>query len=82
MPCPTIPANRSTAAAQFNSILTALLESVADAPEAPQWKPDSFFRRFVSGPSLPLLGGTAVTLRADKNFVAVGEGHVSRIHQV
>lgn len=33
-------------AAQFNSILTALLERVADAPQAPEWKPDSFFRRF------------------------------------
>jgi hypothetical protein len=36
------------AAAQFNSLLMALLERVADAPQAPQWKPDSFFRRFVS----------------------------------
>ncbi len=35
-------------AAQFNSILTALLERVADAPESPKWKPDSFFRRFVA----------------------------------
>lgn len=34
------------AAAQFNSILAGLLERVADAPRAPQWKPDSFFRRF------------------------------------
>jgi Zn-dependent M28 family amino/carboxypeptidase len=34
------------AAAQFNAILAALLERVADAPNAPQWKPDSFFRRF------------------------------------
>jgi hypothetical protein len=37
-------------ASQFNAILTALLERVADAPEAPQWKPDSFFRRFVPAP--------------------------------
>jgi Zn-dependent M28 family amino/carboxypeptidase len=36
------------AAAQFNSILMALLERVADAPRAPQWKSDSFFRRFAS----------------------------------
>ncbi len=36
------------AAAQFNSILTALLERVADAQQAPQWKSDSFFRRFSS----------------------------------
>jgi len=36
------------AAAQFNGILAALLERVADAPQAPQWKSDSFFRRFVS----------------------------------
>jgi hypothetical protein len=35
------------AAAQFNGILEALLERVADAPQAPEWKPDSFFRRFV-----------------------------------
>jgi len=35
------------AAAQFNAILEALLVKVADAPQAPQWKPDSFFRRFV-----------------------------------
>jgi len=34
-------------AAQFNSILAALLERVADSQHAPQWKPDSFFRRFV-----------------------------------
>jgi hypothetical protein len=36
----------AAAAAQFNAILAALLERVADAPQAPQWKPDSFFRRF------------------------------------
>jgi hypothetical protein len=35
-------------AAQFNSILTALLERVADSPHAPEWNRDSFFRRFVS----------------------------------
>jgi len=34
------------AAAQFNAILAGLLERVADAPQAPQWKPESFFRRF------------------------------------
>lgn len=34
------------AAAQFNNILTALVERVANAPQAPEWKPDSFFRRF------------------------------------
>jgi Peptidase family M28 len=36
------------AAAQFNNILTALLQRVADAPQAPAWKSDSFFRRFAS----------------------------------
>lgn len=36
------------AAAQFNAILAALLERIADAPAAPQWKPESFFRRFAS----------------------------------
>jgi len=39
------PVDRA-AAAQFNAILAALLERVADAPQAPQWKSDSFFRRF------------------------------------
>jgi Zn-dependent M28 family amino/carboxypeptidase len=33
-------------AAQFDSILRALLERVANAPQAPKWKLDSFFRRF------------------------------------
>jgi Zn-dependent M28 family amino/carboxypeptidase len=36
------------AAAQFNAILTALLEKVANAPQAPEWLPDSFFRRFAA----------------------------------
>ncbi len=36
----------AAAAAQFNSILAALLEKVADSTQPPQWKPDSFFRRF------------------------------------
>lgn len=34
------------AAAQFNAILAALIERIADTPQAPQWKPESFFRRF------------------------------------
>jgi hypothetical protein len=37
------------AAAQFNEIILHLLERVADAPARPQWKPDSFFRRFATG---------------------------------
>ena len=36
------------AAAQFNSILKALLVRVADAQQAPKWKPDSFFKRFAA----------------------------------
>lgn len=39
----------ASAAGQFNAILTALIERVADSTQPPQWKPDSFFRRFVSG---------------------------------
>jgi hypothetical protein len=35
------------AAAQFNRLMLALGERVADTPERPQWKQDSFFRRFV-----------------------------------
>lgn len=34
------------AAAQFNAILKGLAVRVADAQQAPAWKPDSFFRRF------------------------------------
>jgi Zn-dependent M28 family amino/carboxypeptidase len=36
------------AAAKFNDIILALVERVADAPARPQWKPDSFFRRFAN----------------------------------
>jgi len=35
------------AAAQFNAILEKLALRVADANGRPEWKPDSFFRRFV-----------------------------------
>ncbi|HEV8038687.1 MAG TPA: M28 family metallopeptidase [Bryobacteraceae bacterium] len=38
-----------TAAAEFNEILLKLAERVANASERPQWKSDSFFRRFASG---------------------------------
>jgi Zn-dependent M28 family amino/carboxypeptidase len=34
------------AAAQFNAILEKLALRVADADQRPEWKPDSFFRRF------------------------------------
>jgi Zn-dependent M28 family amino/carboxypeptidase len=34
------------AAAEFNQILLALAERVANSPERPAWKADSFFRRF------------------------------------
>jgi hypothetical protein len=34
------------AAARFNEIILHLTERVADAPGKPQWKPNSFFRRF------------------------------------
>lgn len=34
------------AAAQFNAILEALIEKVADAEQAPAWNATSFFRRF------------------------------------
>jgi len=38
-----------TAAAQFNQIILNLAERVANADGRPQWKPDSFFRRFAAG---------------------------------
>jgi len=34
------------AAAQFDAILISLLERVADAPQRPHWKAESFFRQF------------------------------------
>jgi Zn-dependent M28 family amino/carboxypeptidase len=34
------------AAARYNRVILALTEAVANAPARPQWKPDSFFRRF------------------------------------
>jgi hypothetical protein len=34
------------AAARYNRVMLALAEAVANAPARPQWKPDSFFRRF------------------------------------
>ena len=35
-------------AAQFDAILKNLVLRVANAPQAPSWKPDSFFRRFAT----------------------------------
>jgi Zn-dependent M28 family amino/carboxypeptidase len=34
------------AAARFDQIIMSLLERVADDPARPEWKPDSFFKRF------------------------------------
>jgi hypothetical protein len=34
------------AAGQYNRLMLKLAETVADQPARPQWKPDSFFRRF------------------------------------
>ena len=34
------------AAAKFNRIIAGLLERVANGEERPQWKSDSFFKRF------------------------------------
>jgi Zn-dependent M28 family amino/carboxypeptidase len=36
----------TASAAQFNRVIFGLLQRVADAPSRPQWKQDSFFRRF------------------------------------
>jgi Zn-dependent M28 family amino/carboxypeptidase len=33
-------------AARYNRLMLTLAEAVADAPARPQWKPESFFRRF------------------------------------
>jgi hypothetical protein len=34
------------AAARYNQLMLAIAEAVANAPARPQWKPESFFRRF------------------------------------
>jgi len=40
-----------SAAAQYEEIIRALMIEVADNPQRPQWKPDSFFRRYAESPS-------------------------------
>ena len=44
------PIDLSTAA-QYEEVVRALLISVADNKQRPQWKPDSFFRRYAETPS-------------------------------
>jgi hypothetical protein len=34
------------AAANFNRVMAAIVEAVANDPARPQWKPASFFKRF------------------------------------
>lgn len=41
------------AAARFNRFVVDLLRRVADAPAAPAWNADSFFRRFAARPAAP-----------------------------
>jgi hypothetical protein len=36
------------AAAQFNQIIATFIERIANRPERPQWKPESFFRRYAT----------------------------------
>jgi Zn-dependent M28 family amino/carboxypeptidase len=38
-----------SAAAQYEEVVRGLMISVADNPKRPQWKPDSFFRRYAQG---------------------------------
>lgn len=40
-----------SAAAQYEEVIRALMIDVADNQQRPQWKPDSFFRRFAENPS-------------------------------
>jgi Zn-dependent M28 family amino/carboxypeptidase len=37
------------AAGKYEDVIRTLLTEVANAPQAPHWKPDSFFRRYTSG---------------------------------
>jgi Zn-dependent M28 family amino/carboxypeptidase len=38
-----------SAAGKYEDIIRALMATAANAPRAPQWKPDSFFRRYATG---------------------------------
>ena len=40
-----------SAAAQYEEVIRGLMISVADSRQRPQWKPDSFFRRYAENPS-------------------------------
>jgi Zn-dependent M28 family amino/carboxypeptidase len=40
-----------SAAAQYEEIIRGLMIQVSDSPQRPQWKPDSFFRRYAANPS-------------------------------
>lgn len=40
-----------SAAAQYEEVIRALMVAIADNPQRPQWKSDSFFRRYAEHPS-------------------------------
>lgn len=40
-----------SAAAEYEEVIRGLMISVADSSHRPQWKPDSFFRRYADAPS-------------------------------
>lgn len=40
-----------SAAAQYEEVIRALMVMIADNQQRPQWKPDSFFRRYAENPS-------------------------------
>ncbi|MBV8049664.1 MAG: M20/M25/M40 family metallo-hydrolase [Acidobacteriaceae bacterium] len=40
-----------SAAAQYEEVVRALMMKVADQPQRPEWKSDSFFRRYAENPS-------------------------------
>jgi len=40
-----------SAAAQYEEVIRGLMTDVADSSQRPQWKADSFFRRYSEAPS-------------------------------
>jgi Zn-dependent M28 family amino/carboxypeptidase len=40
-----------SAAVQYEEVIRALMVTIAENPQRPQWKPDSFFRRYAEHPS-------------------------------
>jgi hypothetical protein len=67
----------AAAAARFDDLLAKLVERVGNAPTAPRWKENSFFRRFVKTEKRSLPGGRgSEPSRARKQVVSSFSGRI------